>query len=297
MRLQKKKQIENKRCWNKKDCCIYCEQNVTNFTRHISRKYSSEMEVVRYNSLKKGSKERQILADELRKRGNFLSNVGSDQVIKPVRRHNVFSIIPSKASDYLPCKHCYGLFKKNYLSRHIKICRSVKTEQVGRNKAQCDAQNLLLAFSETDSQLVQEVFSRMAADEISRVAKTDHLIKAYGSRYLKYHREKHLVNVVSQKMRTLARLVIQARIKEPLINNLEDCLNPKFFDTIVNYTKIVAGYNVSNDKFGSPSIILKMGSALKQCCDIAEFEILKTCTNLVFNDPQSLLRETIANMG
>lgn len=130
----KKKQI-----MNKTDCCIYCEQNITNFTRHIPRKHSEEMDVVRYNSFPKGSKERQILADELRKRGNFLNNVEGNTVIKPVRRPYINSISQSNASDYLPCKHCYGLFKKKYLFRHEKICKSVKVKQIGRNRAQSDA--------------------------------------------------------------------------------------------------------------------------------------------------------------
>lgn len=60
-------------------------------------------------------------------------------------------------------------------------------------------QNMLLVFKETDTNLVNQVFSRMAADEISIVAKTDELIKHFGSRYLKSHKEKHLINVVSKK--------------------------------------------------------------------------------------------------
>jgi len=160
------------------------------------------------------------------------------------------------------------------LSTHEKICKSSKTEEIGRNKAQSDAQNLLLAITDNDSQHTKEVFPRIAADDISRIAKTDHLIKSFGSRYLKCHREKHLINVVSQKMRLLARLFIQVKLKEPSVHNLYDCLNPKYFDSVVKCTKEVAGYDASNDKFGSPSVILKMGSALKQCCDIAEFQIL-----------------------
>jgi len=182
------------------------------------------------------------------------------------------------------------------LSRHEKICKSSKTEQIGRNKAQSDAQNLLLAFTDNDSQLTKEVFPRMAADDISRIVKTDHLIKSFGSRYLKCHREKHLINVVSQKMRLLAHLLIQVKLKEHSVHNLYDCLNPKYFDSVVKFTKEVAGYDASNDKFGSPSVILKMGSALKQCCDIAEFQILTGSINLVMENEQCLLRESFVNM-
>uniref|UniRef100_A0A8R2BAE1 Uncharacterized protein n=1 Tax=Acyrthosiphon pisum TaxID=7029 RepID=A0A8R2BAE1_ACYPI len=295
VQCSRKKPIDNKRLWDKTDCCIFCEENITNFTRHIIRKHASEIEVARYLSFPQGSKDRKILSDQLRKRGNFLCNVGSEQVIKPLRRPNEFSTT-SNAADYLPCKYCYGLYKKKYLYRHEKICKSVKTELKGRNKAQADAQNLLLTFTDTDEQLVKEVFPRMAVDSISLIAKTDSLIKSFGSRYLKCHREKHLVNIVSQKMRTLARLLIQMRNEDSNIKSLLDYLTPKYFDKIIKCTKIVAGYDAENDKFGSPSIVLKMGSALKQCCDIAEFNILKESKHLDLDDTQKKIKKSLLNM-
>lgn len=132
---------------------ICCGKNVTNFTRHIIRIHSTEFEVAKYISLPKGSKERVELADSLRKWGNFLNNVGDVEVIKPVRRPNECSKIVPDASNYLPCKHCYGMYKKKYLYRHEKTWRSAKTKHVGRNRAQVSAQNLLLAFSNTDQEL------------------------------------------------------------------------------------------------------------------------------------------------
>lgn len=71
------------------------------------------MEVCRYMALQKGSDERKQLADEIRKRGNFLCNLEAEESIKPVRRPNIFK--PTDASQYLPCQYCYELFKKPYL--------------------------------------------------------------------------------------------------------------------------------------------------------------------------------------
>ena len=59
---------------------------------------------------------------------------------------------------------------------------------------------------------------------------------------------------------------------------------------------MVAGYDESNDKFGSPSVMLKMGSALKQCCDIAEFQVLTGSTKLFIKNEECLLRESFVNM-
>lgn len=136
----------------------------------------------------------------------------------------------------------------------------------------------------------------MIADNISFTAKSDELIKAFGSRYLKSHKEKHLVHVVTQKMRTLARLLIQMKLENPSIKTLQDCLTPKYFDLIVKSTKIVAGYDCSKDLYGAPSVVLKIGNMLKQCCDKAEFTLLKHCNNLTLDETQSSIQQSIINM-
>lgn len=188
------------------------------------------------------------------------------------------------------------MYKNKYLHRHEKRCKCAKTKHLGRNNAQSDAQNLLLAFNSSDQELVKIVFPRMVSDNVSFIAKSDELIKAFGSRYLKNHKEKHLINVISQKMRTLARLLIQMKQEEPSIETLQDCLAPKYFDAIIKCTKIVASYDSSKDSFGAPSIVLKMGHMLKQCCDITEFNILKQCNNLVPDEAQSKKQQSVINM-
>lgn len=116
----RKKLTNNKRIWDKSDNCIYCEKKITNFTRHIMKRHSTEIDVIRYIALPKGSKERKVFSDNLRKRGNFLANLGNEPCIKPVRRPNDLTDVPS-ASQYLPCKHCYGLFKRGYLFSRLGI--------------------------------------------------------------------------------------------------------------------------------------------------------------------------------
>lgn len=176
--------ILNKRVWNKTDQSVFCEKNVTNFTRHIARKHKDQMEVAKYEAFQKGSEQRKFLADSLRKHSNFLNNVEGN-IIKPVRRPYKLSNKFPSAKDYLPCSFCYGMFTKIYLSRHIKICKNNKKKTVGRSHAQVDVQNMLVAFSINNNQLAEIVFLRMASDEISFVSKSDTLITAFGTRYFK----------------------------------------------------------------------------------------------------------------
>jgi len=62
--------LPGKRLWDKKNLCIFCEEQVTNLTRHMQRKLK-EIEVAQFLALKKGSNERKKLIDQLRKRDNF----------------------------------------------------------------------------------------------------------------------------------------------------------------------------------------------------------------------------------
>jgi hypothetical protein len=87
------------------------------------------------------------LADSLRKRENFLYNVGGN-IIKPVRRPYESNAKTLSAIKYLPWKHCFGMFKKNYLSPHIKICtKDMKNKAEGKCQAQLSEQNMLVAFT------------------------------------------------------------------------------------------------------------------------------------------------------
>lgn len=180
--------------------------------------------------------------------------------------------------DYLPCKFYFGLYKKNYLRRHIKIC-TFKKEESGntRTNIQAHAQSLLLVFTDDDTKLVQDVFSRKAPDEISMVVKTDPLIRAFGSRYLKYHKEKHLITVVSNNMRELGRLLMAMQKSNKKCQTLLDCLIPELFDDIIKRPTIIAGYNSKTDMFEAPPFknryIIK--TMLRYCGIHDQKEILK----------------------
>lgn len=55
----------------KRECCVYCETNVTNFSRHLIRTHKNEFEVNKILALPKHSKERKLLFDDIRKRGKI----------------------------------------------------------------------------------------------------------------------------------------------------------------------------------------------------------------------------------
>lgn len=142
------------------------------------------------------SKKRKELISILRKKGNYLKNV-SEQ-FKPVR-NPIFA-----DTTMLPCDNCLGFYSSKFLYTHRKKCSSAKKSR----NSQAIGQNILIQHMKVDKQLKDTIFSHMRPDKISLEAKKDTLICAWASRYLKIHRDKHFVAVISRKMRELSKILI-----------------------------------------------------------------------------------------
>lgn len=117
-----------KRIWNRKNACVYCDQLVTNFSRHILRNHSNEKEVLQYMSVsdpdpKIKKSKRQKITDDLRNRGNFKHNsrVAYEKEGDLLPRKRNTSLLNSP-SDFVTCKNCLGTFKRSTFYRHFKNC-------------------------------------------------------------------------------------------------------------------------------------------------------------------------------
>ncbi|KAK5647978.1 hypothetical protein RI129_002870 [Pyrocoelia pectoralis] len=254
---QEQIKTENHKYKRQPDYCYYCETIVQNFVRHIRRNHSTEMLVAQIFSKPSNSKERRELWDKLRRKGNFLTS--SQKSCKVVRK----SI---KNRQNLPCDNCLGLFSKKFLYRHRKKCFN---GIINNKNAQAAGQAKLIINNRIDPQLKQQVFPRMRVDKVSLEAQNDLLICAFGSRYLKTHRELHFVNVTSRKMRELAKILIELKSLEPLITTMMSALRPEYFDLFVEASKRIAKYDQASEIYFSPTIAMNIATSLKQCCDIA----------------------------
>lgn len=267
------------------DFCFYCETEVHNFARHITRNHSGESEVQKVLSLEPKSLERKRFIACLRKKGNFISN--SSKLFKPVHK----SLLCHEERNYVPCPFCFGLYSKRLLWKHKKICPNndgVKKKSLG------EGQNLYVpGFANINSTLVNKVFPRMLADSVSLTAKKDSLICAYGGKFITTHREQHHVNVCSRKMRELAKVLIESKRIVPEIKNLFDILQPKYFDIVVQSVKVIARYDQEKDLFQSPTFAMNISRSLKDCCDIAVLHIIKR----KYNYENIAASEAEANIG
>lgn len=195
---------------SKKVFCYYCETEVQNFPRHLTRNHASELDVQKMLSLPAVSKERKNLLFSLRKKGNYLKN--NSDISKPVRKGN-------DDTNYLPCVHCLGYYSSRNLWRHRKNCAANPNKGGSAKNSKTEAQNFLIRNIKVDSHLRDVVFPRMRADRISFMAKKDALICAFGARYLRIHREAHFILVASRKMRELSRILLEVQKIKPYITS------------------------------------------------------------------------------
>lgn len=114
----------------------------------------------------------------------------------------------------------------------------------------------------------------MLADNISLAVKKDPLICAFGSKFITTHNDKHHINVCSRKMRELAKVLIESKKIDRDIRNFFDLLQPKYFDVLVQSVKTIAKYDEETDSYHSPSFVISITRSLKNCCNIAELDIV-----------------------
>lgn len=154
-------------------------------------------------------------------------------------------------------------------------------ENLDKNRHQSASQTLIACAIEGNNTLHKlrvrkEVFDIMKADDISLVAKTDPLICQFGEQYLKKHRRKQMAVVCSNKMRQLARLLIELRrIKNDDKYTLYDAINPVMFDTVIECAKNIGGYDPNTKSYRAPSLSAHIGTSLKQVSNLLMLLLIK----------------------
>ncbi|XP_070849709.1 uncharacterized protein [Chaetodon trifascialis] len=126
---------DGKRRWDKKHYCVFCRRPQVKIARHLLRKHADQQEVAAASTLPTGSKQRHLLLEHLRCRGNYLHNIevirqGSGEIV-PWRQ-------PSQevdARNYLPCPLCLGFFLRADLWKHQASCRKKITSDSSQDFA------------------------------------------------------------------------------------------------------------------------------------------------------------------
>ncbi|XP_038587515.1 uncharacterized protein LOC119912408 [Micropterus salmoides] len=126
---------DGKRRWDKKHYCVFCRRPQVKIARHLLRKHADQQEVVAASTLPTGSKQRHLLLEHLRCRGNYLHNI---EVIRQGTGEIVPWRQPSEEVDprnYLPCPLCLGFFLRADLWKHQAFCRKKLTSDPSKDPA------------------------------------------------------------------------------------------------------------------------------------------------------------------
>nr|CAI5844728.1 unnamed protein product [Callosobruchus analis] len=193
----------------KPDYCYFCETPVLSVGHHIVKNHSIEIDVTEISAK---PEEGQFLAD-------------NSTCFKE-------GYVPER--EKLPCDNCLGYFSSKLLNRHKKRCFKDKLVSGDQNEKLFN----VCGNFRIDHILIEQVFPHMRANRICFAAKKDNLICEFSARYMKTHREKHVIHVTSRKMRELLKILLEIRKTDPSITKLLSSLHPKYFDIFVEATKL-----------------------------------------------------------
>ncbi|XP_058506753.1 uncharacterized protein LOC131473526 isoform X2 [Solea solea] len=270
---------ETRRVYNKRNYCLFCLNPTSKISRHLEAVHGDEAEVARAFQHPKNSKERRKKLDILRRRGNFAHNAnvvreGAGELQACYRPREC-----RRASEFIHCFHCQGLYAKKTLWKHMKICPANKetSEESSSGKRRIRSKCALkTAVVREISEGLKNVISSMVYDEVTRLIQNDKILLQFGQHLFDLNgSRKNRHDYIRQRLRELGRLLLVAKKKTP-IRKAEELIYPANFNHVISAVKALAGYNAENNTFCTPSLALKIGNSLGIICELIESDNLST---------------------
>ena len=116
----------------------------------------------------------------------------------------------------------------------------------------------------------------MRDDDITLTVKSDLRILDLGKRlYKKHGHENHKIQYISQKLRELARLLLNCKSLTTDIKSNDDVTKSKNWNHLIKSVKTVSGYDEETHSYSSPSLALKIGHSLQKCEKYLRAEVIK----------------------
>lgn len=246
---------KHRRKWDKFQFCLFCGEKKAKIARHLEDMHDKELEVAKILSItiaetdddalkKQKQKERARLFNLLRKRGNFNHN---QNVLQAKEGVLIVEKRPTGSErsylDFLPCEFCLGFYEIYVLKRHVIRCQERPSGTSLSRQIQSSA-SMLLYCGNTPSDDLRKVLGKMIVDDVSQCVKGDDLILKFGNRLCsKLRKDGDQHHHISNKLRELARLVIETRRSCDAVLTLTDCLIPINFDFLIEAVTELSGWN------------------------------------------------------
>lgn len=268
---------KTRRVYNKRNYCLFCLQPSSKISRHLEAAHGDEAEVALAFQHPKNSKERRKKLDILRRRGNFAHNAkvvreGAGELQACYRPREC-----RRASEFIHCFHCQGLYAKKTLWKHMKICPAKKetSDESSSGKSRVRSKCALkTAIVREISEGLKNVISSMTYDEVTQLIQNDKLLLQFGQHLFDLNgSRKNRHDYIRQRLRELGRLLLVAKKNTP-IQKAEELIYPVNFNHVISAVKELAGYNTENNTFRTPSLALKIGNSLGIICELVEADNL-----------------------
>lgn len=270
---------QEKRKHDKKFYCLFCLKPQSKLKRHLleSKEHENEDEVMQLKA-EQDQKKQDALVIKLRNLGNFLHN---SKVVKEGKGQIAVKYRPKENEDtdnYGPCPHCYGYYKRRSLWRH-KCPFKPESPKGIRKKQRIAYQSRQIQPQPTASSgsIVTKVLSRMRADAVSRVIKSDATITTLAQKLCTgLGEDEDQYTTTRQNLRRMGRLLIQLRLEDKSPNkSLKEFIDPLYFRLVCNATRNIAKFNAVTNRYNKPSLARKIGPQLEKVCDILVTEAIE----------------------
>ncbi|XP_071831513.1 uncharacterized protein [Apostichopus japonicus] len=268
---------EDCRVYDKRQFCFYCEIPQAKLPRHLRSAHCNESAVADWMQEDHHTLKAAKLT-KIRNLGNHLQNCkvleqGSGELIVRYRPNEI-----TEPSNFIPCPTCYGYYAKRFLYKHTCHLEPASSNKLKRRRGELVRNGKLLLPSLNNSDLqLDELFSKIKGDDVSRCLKSDSLICQLAKKeFLKLGHDKEQQNYIRTKLREMARLLIEIRLisNEP-DNELADFIHPAKFDHVVTAARNVAGFDTQTHLYKVPSLALKLGHSIKKCALLVKAQGLK----------------------
>jgi hypothetical protein len=108
-------------------------------------------------------------------------------------------------------------------------------------------------------------------------ARNDTLLCSFGAlAYARHGNEQNMHQVISQKMRQLARLLLGARKLSSDVVHLTDLIDASKFSLVPQVVQNVGGFSADTNSYDRPSVCLKLGHAIKKGATICKSNAMQS---------------------
>ena len=222
----------NKRIWDKKNHCIYCigeanpKTDYAKIARHIEKAHSTEHDVMDIALLLPGKsddestkkskeKQRKIMFERIRKKGNFAHNTS---VLKEGKGIIIVEKSPSLSSkytykDFLPCEYCFAFYHHAELYKHLTACHFAPPPGTKRKYRRVKSLAAMLIYqSPAACDDLRDLLGSMTVDDVSCAIRRDEVLLKFGNHLVRRHWNNDDQNHhISNKLRELGRLFLEIK--------------------------------------------------------------------------------------